>query len=104
MRNPFMRCLRLSIGTLMLATMGLSARAELVIEITKGVGQRTPVAVVPFGWEGSDGSAPRYAGVIAATSIAADDSRRSTKQACCKSRQQGWTSTLTTGRFSGPRR
>ncbi len=67
MRYPFMHCLRLSIGTLLLTTLGLSAQAELVIEITKGVGQRTPVAVVPFGWEGSDGNSPMdIAAIIAA--------------------------------------
>ncbi|MDH4046583.1 MAG: Tol-Pal system beta propeller repeat protein TolB [Gammaproteobacteria bacterium] len=55
------------IAILILSLSGLAARAELVIEITKGVGQRTPVAIVPFGWEGSDAGAPLdVARVIAA--------------------------------------
>jgi TolB protein len=52
---------------LALTLVGFATRAELVIEITKGVGQRTPVAIVPFGWEGGAGGAPMdIAGVIAA--------------------------------------
>jgi TolB protein len=52
---------------LALTLVGFAARAELVIEITKGVGQRTPVAIVPFGWEGGAGGAPMdIASVIAA--------------------------------------
>jgi len=67
MRKPYMHSLQRSVGTLLMVTCCLSARAELVIEITKGVGQRTPVAVVPFGWEGSGAGAPLdIAGVIAA--------------------------------------
>jgi TolB protein len=34
------------------------ARAELEIEITAGAGQRTPVAVVPFGWQGTGPDMP----------------------------------------------
>lgn len=45
----------------------MAARAELEIEITRGAGKQTPVAVVPFGWQGSAGTAPLdAAGVIAA--------------------------------------
>jgi len=67
MRKPYMHSLQRSVGTLLMVTCCLSARAELVIEITKGVGQRTPVAVVPFGWEGSGAGAPLdIAAVIAA--------------------------------------
>ncbi len=44
-----------------------SALAELSIEITRGAGNAAPVAVVPFGWEGNDASAPLdIAGVISA--------------------------------------
>ncbi|MGH8168747.1 MAG: Tol-Pal system beta propeller repeat protein TolB, partial [Woeseiaceae bacterium] len=46
-----------------------NALAELEIQITRGAGQQTPVAVVPFGWEGNPGTgtAPLdVAGVIAA--------------------------------------
>jgi TolB protein len=43
-----------------------AALAELEIQITRGAGKQTPIAVVPFGWEGS-GSAPiDVAAVIAA--------------------------------------
>ncbi|MGH8223193.1 MAG: Tol-Pal system beta propeller repeat protein TolB [Woeseiaceae bacterium] len=42
------------------------ARGELVIEITKGVGQRTPVAIVPFGFQGDSGAPLDVAGVIVA--------------------------------------
>jgi TolB protein len=44
---------------LTLASLGLAvvARAELTIEITQGVDNPTPIAVVPFAWQGS-GAAP----------------------------------------------
>ena len=44
-----------------------SAQAQLEIEITRGMGARTPVAVVPFAWEG-DTFDPPYdvPGMIAA--------------------------------------
>jgi len=42
----------------LLAVMAGSARAQLEFEITDFVGKRTPVAIVPFGWEGSDPDAP----------------------------------------------
>ena len=35
-----------------------AANAQLEIEITRGMGTRTPVAVVPFGWEGAESDAP----------------------------------------------
>ena len=42
-----------------------TARADLVIKITQGVNQPTPVAVAPFGWNG-EGTAPvDVAGVVA---------------------------------------
>ncbi|MBT8079749.1 MAG: Tol-Pal system beta propeller repeat protein TolB [Gammaproteobacteria bacterium] len=44
-----------------------NALAQLRIEITEGAGRRTPVAVVPFGWEGEASEAPYdIAAVIAA--------------------------------------
>ena len=59
------------------------AHAQLEFEITDFVGKRTPIAVVPFGWEGDGAEAPYdIDGVIAAdlnrscllyTSDAADD-------------------------------
>ena len=43
------------------------AAAELQIEITQGAGRQAPVAVVPFGWQGGDASAPLdISGVIGA--------------------------------------
>jgi TolB protein len=44
-----------------------SAFGDITVEITKGGVARTPVAVVPFGWEGQSADAPLdIAGVIAA--------------------------------------
>lgn len=66
MRKSLMQPSRRLLAVLALTFLGSAVRAELVIEITKGVGQRTPVAIVPFGWEGN-GSAPLdVASVIAA--------------------------------------
>ncbi len=39
-------------ATLLFVAMG--ARAQLVIEITQGVDDPTPIAVVPFAWEGAE--------------------------------------------------
>ena len=36
----------------------IAANAQLEIEITEYAGKQTPVAVVPFGWEGQDATAP----------------------------------------------
>jgi TolB protein len=56
---------RTALVALILMLPGLAA-AQLEIEITRGAGKQTPVAVVPFGWTGA-GSAPLdVAGVIAA--------------------------------------
>ena len=50
---------------LLLVTLG--ANAQLEIEITEYAGKQTPVAVVPFGWEGQEPTAPfDIAAVIAA--------------------------------------
>jgi TolB protein len=38
--------------------LGTGAQAQLKFEITDFVGQRAPVAIVPFGWEGETGGAP----------------------------------------------
>lgn len=63
MQEAFKRCFAAAILTLLAA----QATAELQIEITQGAGKRVPVAVVPFGWEGSDVNAPlNVAGVIGA--------------------------------------
>ncbi len=51
-------------ASLLLLVCSLAARAELVIEITQGVDNPTPIAVVPFTWSGA-GTAPEdLAGVI----------------------------------------
>ena len=43
------------------------AQAQLRIEITDYAGKQTPVAIVPFAWEGEDADAPYdISGVIAA--------------------------------------
>lgn len=39
--------------TCLLATLAVTARAELSIQITQGVDNPVPIAVVPFSWEGS---------------------------------------------------
>ena len=47
----------LSVALLLLVTAG-TARAQLEFDITEFAGKRTPVAIVPFGWEGTTPSAP----------------------------------------------
>ena len=56
-----------AIRTIVIAALLLgTARAELNIEITQGVGSRTPVAVVPFAWDGAGPNMPlNVADVIA---------------------------------------
>jgi TolB protein len=44
--------------TAVLMAYAATARAQLEFEITDFVGRRTPVAVVPFGWEGTEAAAP----------------------------------------------
>ncbi len=48
---------RVSAGAIVLLV-AVRADAQLEIEITEYAGKQTPVAVVPFGWEGQDASAP----------------------------------------------
>jgi TolB protein len=63
MQEALKRCFAAGILTLLAS----QAAAELQIEITQGAGKRAPVAVVPFGWEGNDVSAPlNVGGVIGA--------------------------------------
>jgi len=38
---------------LTLAVLPFMSRAELVVEVTQGVSEPTPVAVVPFSWSGT---------------------------------------------------
>jgi TolB protein len=46
---------------LLLATLSLSARANLTIEITQGLEGALPIAVVPFAWRGDPGQPPPQA-------------------------------------------
>ena len=48
---------KLRISILTLVFLGGYASAELVIDV-QGVAQPTPVAVVPFGWEGNGAEMP----------------------------------------------
>ena len=64
MRDLLVRWLVVSV---LLGAMAAPAYAQLEFEITDFVGKRTPVAVVPFGWEGEGADAPfDIDGVIAA--------------------------------------
>ena len=51
----------LALGLLLAA---LSARAELVIEITQGVDDPTAIAIVPFAWNGAGAAPEDIAGVV----------------------------------------
>jgi len=42
------------------------AKSELRIDITQGAGQAVPIAVVPFGWEGSGSPSTDVSGLVAA--------------------------------------
>lgn len=55
MRDLLVRWLAVSV---LLGAMAAPAYAQLEFEITDFVGKRTPVAVVPFGWEGEGAQAP----------------------------------------------
>jgi len=43
-----------------------AALAELEIQITRGAGKQTPIAIVPFGWEGNSAAPIDVAAIIAA--------------------------------------
>ena len=65
MRGHIFRAVALMVGLSLFAT--LPAHAELTIRITQGVGKQTPIAVVPFGFDGQTAEAPLdVAAVIAA--------------------------------------
>jgi TolB protein len=57
---------RLTTLALFVLTLGISlaARAELTIEITQGVDNPTPIAVVPFAWQGAGAAPADIAAVI----------------------------------------
>jgi TolB protein len=56
----------------LLLLVAVAAEAQLQIEITEYAGKQTPVAVVPFGWEGEEPTAP-----FDITAVIAADLRRS---------------------------
>jgi len=62
---------KIRVSIILLALLGASANAELVIDV-QGVAQPTPVAVVPFGWEGSGSAMP-----VDVTAVITSDLRRS---------------------------
>ncbi|MDH5344291.1 MAG: Tol-Pal system beta propeller repeat protein TolB [Gammaproteobacteria bacterium] len=51
-------CVRGLAAFVLFAALAGSARAQLEFEITDFAGKRRPVAIVPFGWEGSDPEMP----------------------------------------------
>lgn len=65
MRGHIFRAAALIVGLSLIAI--APVRAELTIRITQGVGKQTPIAVVPFGFDGQTAEAPLdVAAVIAA--------------------------------------
>ena len=62
---------KLRLPLLVVALCNAQANAELVIDV-QGVAQPTPVAIVPFGWQGSTPSAP-----LDVAQVITDDLRRS---------------------------
>ena len=70
MRKRYPICSALA-ATALLAFAAVAARADLVIKITQGVSQPTPIAVVPFAW-GGQGQAP-----VDAARVIGDDLARS---------------------------
>ena len=62
---------KLRLALLVVALCNAQAHAELVIDV-QGVAQPTPVAIVPFGWQGSTPSAP-----LDVAQVITDDLRRS---------------------------
>jgi TolB protein len=58
---------RLAAALGLVVVFAVTANAQLEIEITHGMGTRTPVAVVPFGWKGNGAEAPfEVSGLISA--------------------------------------
>ena len=57
-----------SLLLLLLLSLSPLARAELTIEITKGEGNAVPIAVVPFGWEGT-GAVPYDVSSVVASDL-----------------------------------
>lgn len=63
MTNDLTRRFSLFLVTLVAST---TALAELEIQITRGAGKQTPIAIVPFGWEGEGAAPVDVASVISA--------------------------------------
>ncbi|NLG75500.1 MAG: Tol-Pal system beta propeller repeat protein TolB [Xanthomonadaceae bacterium] len=61
-----MKALLRTAGCAMLLLVATSVRAQLVIEITRGQEDAVPIAIVPFGWESTEGAPFDIAEVVAA--------------------------------------
>ena len=60
----------LAVLAAVLALMATPVRAELQIQITEGVDKALPIAVVPFGWQGTGAAAPLDAASIVSADLA----------------------------------
>jgi len=66
MRSPSLRIAARVVGALALLCAASLARAQLVIEITRGQEKPVPIAVVPFGWDSTTPAPLDVAEVVAA--------------------------------------